>query len=316
MKIIDAHTRALLGHLKLFLALSRTTHALLDFITPALAAILWLGAFPSPWIVALGLITAFAGYTAVYALNDLVDYRSDRARIQSGLFTDDSEYLDRVFVRHPVAHGLLSFRKGLVWAATWAAVAFVGAWLLNPICAFIFLVSMMLEAIYCKMLEVSYLRVLVSGVVKTLGAVAAVFAVDPAPSPLFLVLLFAWLYCWEVGGQNVPADWYDLEEDIVLKFKTVPIRFGEKGADRIILVSLGLSMMLNVVMLTVRRGELPIFLATGSFIAGIFLLILPAIKLHIARTKSAVGLLFNRASFYPATLLLVALMELAIRRWD
>ena len=64
-----------LDQIKLFLALSRTPHGLLDLATPALAAILCLGALPPLSTTLVGLITVFSGYTAVYALNDLVDYR-------------------------------------------------------------------------------------------------------------------------------------------------------------------------------------------------------------------------------------------------
>ena len=71
-------------HLKFFLALSRTPHGLLDMATPALTALLWYGAIPSLRIISLGFITAFAGYTAVYALNDLVDYRVDKKDSKRG----------------------------------------------------------------------------------------------------------------------------------------------------------------------------------------------------------------------------------------
>ena len=69
-----------LSRLKLFLALSRTPHGLLDMTTPLYGALLWLGAFPSLTISLLGLITVFAGYTAVYALNDVIDYRVDKRK--------------------------------------------------------------------------------------------------------------------------------------------------------------------------------------------------------------------------------------------
>ena len=64
------------ARLKLFWALSRTPHGLLDMCTAALASLLWLGHFPSFKIIGLGLITVFSGYTAIYALNDVVGYRS------------------------------------------------------------------------------------------------------------------------------------------------------------------------------------------------------------------------------------------------
>ena len=73
---------AILTHprLKLFLALSRTPHGVIDIATPALAALLCLGHFPPLVTTLLGVITVFSGYTAVYALNDLVDYRTDREK--------------------------------------------------------------------------------------------------------------------------------------------------------------------------------------------------------------------------------------------
>jgi 4-hydroxybenzoate polyprenyltransferase len=64
-----------LSRIKLFWALSRTPHGLLDMSTPALGALLWLGAFPPLDIIILGIFTVIAGYTAVYAWNDVIDYR-------------------------------------------------------------------------------------------------------------------------------------------------------------------------------------------------------------------------------------------------
>jgi len=44
-----------------------------------------------------------------------------------------------------------------------------GAYRLNPVCAYIFVGGCLLEAVYCRLLRVSHLRTLVSGLVKTLG---------------------------------------------------------------------------------------------------------------------------------------------------
>jgi 4-hydroxybenzoate polyprenyltransferase len=112
-----------------------------------------------------------------------------------------------------MAQGLLSLREGLLWALGWSLLAIVGAYLLNPVCMLIFVGGCFLEAIYCLMLRVSPFRTIVSGGVKTSGAVAAVFAVDPYPSLLYIIALFLWLFFWEIGGQNIPADWADIEED-------------------------------------------------------------------------------------------------------
>ena len=172
-----------LSRVKLFLALSRTPHGLLDLATPALAALLWLGGLPPLGVIALGLLTVFAGYTAVYALNDVVDYRVDQAKLEAAGDGPKAGYLDALFMRHPMAQGQVSFGEGLLWTAAWAAMALAGAYRLNPVCAYIFLAGCLLEAVYCRLLRVSHLRTLVSGLVKTLGGVAAVFAVDPHPAP-------------------------------------------------------------------------------------------------------------------------------------
>ncbi len=314
MKITGVQARPAVGHLKLFLALSRTAHGLLDFLTPAVTALLWLGAFPPAWIVAVGILTAFAGYTAVYALNDIVDCRTDRARIEQGVYRESREYFDTVYIRHPVATGALSVGQAVVWAAGWAIVALAGAWVLNPLCAFIFLVSMVLETIYCRMLEVSYLRFLIAGLVKSSGGLAAVFAVDPSPSPLFLALVFVWLFCWEVGGQNVPADWYDRDQDDALHYRTIPVRFGEAAAARTVTAALSLAVLMNLAVLMTRKGDFSLFLMTGSFAARMVLLLVPALKAYRSRTREAVSLLFSRASLYPAALLFVILVDMVLAR--
>jgi 4-hydroxybenzoate polyprenyltransferase len=302
--------RAFVSNVRLFLALSRTTHGLLDLATPALSALLWLGTFPPPWIVAIGLLTAFAGYTSVYALNDLVDYRTDLERVRNGLPKNAGNYLDTVFVRHPLAQGVLSFRKGLVWAAFWAVTALIGASMLGPACALLFLGGVVLEASYCLMLKMSHLRVLVSGLVKTLGGIAAVFAVDPTPSPLFLLLLFLWLFFWEIGGQNLPADWHDREEDAELGYRTIPVRCGTKATSVLILLSLCIAIGLGTYLLSFATGQFSIFCMGGSLLAGLFLLAQPAYQACRSEEVSDVDALFAKASLYPITLFALLLMDM------
>ena len=295
-----------LSRLKLFLALSRTPHGLLDMTTPLYGALLWLGAFPSLYISLLGLITVFAGYTAVYALNDVIDYRVDKekARMAGGLRETDN-YLDAAIVRHPMAQGLLSLKEGLVWALGWSSVAMIGAWLLNPVCVLIFLAGCMLEIIYCLMHRVSPFRILISGGVKTSGAVAAVFAVDPEPSLTYVIVLFIWLFFWEIGGQNIPADWADIEEDRRLRAQTVPVRFGLEGAAFIAVCAIVLSLLVQPILICFSKiGFQPISMAL-SFLLGAGLLLPPALQLFRNRQRTHAMALFNRASYYPLVMLVV-----------
>ena len=269
-----------LSRLKLFLALSRTPHGLLDMATPALGALLWLGRFPSFGVIILGLITTFAGYTAVYALNDVVDYRVDKEKLRRCGDLGTGCDLDAVMIRHPMAQGYLSFKEGVLWTAAWSMVAILGAYHLNPVCIVIFFIGCALETVYCLLLKVSHLRTLVSGGVKTAGAIAGVFAVDPNPSPLFVSMLFFWLFSWEIGGQNVPNDWADIKEDRRLDARTIPVRLGPERSMVIILGCLIFTVFLATLVFysSAPAFTLPFLVAWIS--TGLCLLVLPAALLY------------------------------------
>lgn len=301
-----------LSRVKLFWALSRTPHALLDISTPALAALLWLGAFPPLKVVLLGLLTAFAGYTAVYALNDVIDYRVDRKRVKNGELPVAESYLDDVMIRHPMAYGLLSFREGVAWVLAWGVLAMLGAYLLNPVCVLVFLVGCILEAVYCLMLKISSLRTLVSGAVKTSGAVAAVFAVDPDPSLVFMLALFLWIFCWEIGAQNIPHDWADIEVDRRLEAQTVPVRFGAEKATALILYTLIAAAVLNIFVLHFSQAVFELQSVIFFLIAGIYFLIVPALRLYKVKTRPNAMALFNRASYYPLALLAMMVVKIGV----
>jgi 4-hydroxybenzoate polyprenyltransferase len=280
--------------------------------TPAVAALLWLGAFPPPAVTGLGLLSAFAGYTAVYALNDVVDLRIDREKI--GLEgPHDSKYdLDAVYARHPLAQNLLGIKEGILWAAGWALLALIGAYKLNPACALIFVIGTLLEAIYCLLIRVSYLRTIVSGVVKTSGGMAAVLAVDPSPTPLFLILLFLWIFFWEIGGQNVPNDLADIKEDSLLAGKTIPIRFGFSAAGAVVLGSAFLALILNAILFLVAPVRLPLPCLTTALFFGVYLFLAPACRLYQIKSPAAATALFNKASYYPLAVLAVVITSLLI----
>jgi 4-hydroxybenzoate polyprenyltransferase len=299
-----------ISRVKLFWALSRTSHGLLDMCTPAFAALLWLGEFPPANVVLIGLLTTFAGYTAVYALNDVVDYRVDKEKAAAGILAAADCDIDGVIVRHPMAQGLLSFREGLAWAIAWAVVALVGAFLLNPVCVAIFLGGCALEALYCRLWRVSPYRTLVSGAVKTSGALAAVFAVDPLPSAVFLVALFFTFFFWELGGQNIPNDLMDTEEDRRLQARTIPVYYGVERAVAIAAASLAAVPVFTVIVFQLGRLTQPSFFALLALAASVGLLIWPGLRLFRDKDRFAAMRLFNRASYFPTALLAIVLMRL------
>jgi len=296
--------------LKSFLALSRTIHGVLDMMAPVFAALIYLGHFPGTGIVIVGVITVFAGYTAVYALNDIVGYRDDKKNVRPD--GNKGVDLDSILIRHPLAQGAISFKSAVLWAGLWTVVAVFGAYLLNPYCILIFIAGALLEVIYCFLLKISFLRIIISGFVKAAGPVAAIFAVDKNPDLIFVFFLFAFFFLWEAGGQNIPNDYTDMDEDRKINAKTLPLLFGQKVTCFLIMGLLLLSFLIILLLFTISPIDFDWFsyllLGTGSFL----LLILPAQRLVKNRSKQAAMLVFNKASYYPFFLLCVVLMNLFI----
>jgi 4-hydroxybenzoate polyprenyltransferase len=206
----------------------------------------------------------------------------------------------------------LSFKEGVLWTTAWSMVAILGAYYLNPVCIAIFIVGCALETVYCLLLKVSHLRTLISGGVKTAGAIAGVFAVDPNPSPLFVSMLFFWLFSWEIGGQNVPNDWADIEEDRYLSVQTIPVRLGPDRANTVILGFLLITLMLSMVVFYVSPIPFEFPFAVASMATGLCFLILPAALLYTTKGARYAMALFNMASYYPLALLLIVVVELLV----
>ena len=278
--------------------------------TPAFAALLWLGRFPAVEVILVGLLTTFAGYTAVYALNDVVDYRVDREKAAVGGLAAMGSDIDGVIVRHPMAQGLISFAEGWAWALFWSTVALMGAFILNPVCILIFVGGCVCEAVYCRLWRVSPYRTLVSGAVKTSGAMAAVFAVDPAPAPGFLAALFLTLFFWEIGGQNIPNDMTDIEEDRQMLARTIPVCFGVERSIAIAAASLSAAVLINPVVFQLAALPRKGFFSLLALAVGCCLLLWPALRLVQGQGRDHAMALFNRASYYPPALLGVVLISL------
>ncbi len=297
---------------KLFLGLSRTPHGVLDLATPAMAAMLWLGQFPPASIVIVGIITAFSGYTAVYALNDLVDHRVDRERLRVRDQTKRRFDVDEIMVPHPVAQGLLSFGSGLSWCLFWAVIALVGAWWLNPLCALLFIVSAALEALYCKLLRITHLKIIASAAVKSIGGVVGVLAVDPHPSPGFVALLLLWLAAWEVGGQNIANDMVDMEEDSkVLARTTLTVKGTQEAVFRLV-AAVSMAAVSGLAIYWFAGDGVGLLYPVGAVILAWKLLLEPARRVYYDPGNASAETLFNRASYLPVSFLVLAVAAIYI----
>jgi 4-hydroxybenzoate polyprenyltransferase len=284
-------------NMKRFFALSRTTHGILDIANPGFAALLWLGAFPHWQTILLSLFTAFAAYTAIYTLNDLVGIAVDREKFTGGINPGYS--VEASQMRYPLAQNLISYRSGWLWFGVWFILALIGSYLLNPIIVLILIAAAILETIYCLLFKVTYWRLLVSGLVKSSGPIAAVFVVQPKPSLPLLLLMFAWVFFWEIGGQNIPADWNDTVEDSRVQAITIPNHFGPRKAGLIIVTALGLTVITSLFLPLISPLNLGWVYLLASAGVGIFLLIIPGVQLCRSQDGKLAAKLFDRASYYP-----------------
>jgi len=295
----------------LFFGLSRTPHAVLDMATPAMAALLWLGQFPPLSVIAVGLVTAFAGYTAVYALNDIVDYKVDRERLALSDDTEDVFDVDNITVRHPLAQGILPFPWGLSWLIFWVIVALAGAWWLNPVCAFIFLISASLETVYCRLLKISHLKIIPSAIVKASGGLAGVYAVDPNPSFGFVALLLLWLAAWEIGGQNIANDIMDMDDDAKVEARTTSTVKGVPESVFRIVSAVSMASFAGVAIYFSAGKDVGIIYPFGAAALGWLLLIQPARNLYYDPGPSSAATLFNRASYMPLGFLILTVASIS-----
>ncbi|MEN9564313.1 MAG: hypothetical protein RIR73_2557 [Chloroflexota bacterium] len=298
--------------MKKFFALSRTTHGVLDLALPGFVALLWLGEFPSLLIIALSLFTAFAGYTAIYALNDLVGIAVDKEKFSGGMNAGYS--VEASDLRYPLAQNALSYRSGIFWFAAWFITALVGSYFLNPAIVIILVCAAILEVIYVMLFKVTYLRTFVSGLVKSSGPIAAIYVVDPNPSINLVLLILAWVFLWEIGGQNVPADWNDTVEDKRVLAKTIPLQLGTQTAGLIVLLTLGLTVLISLFLPLASPLNLGWLYRLATAAAGAFLLLKPGYDLFRQQTEGRMAAkLFDSASFYPMAQLVIITVFVLIR---
>ena len=294
------------ARLKDFFGLSRMTHSVLDVAHPALGAVVVFGGAPRPLTIVFGLLAAFSGYTAVFALNDLMDCKVDCEKLGGYAGRRECFDIDSVGLRHPLAQGSIAWRAAVGWVVLWSVLALLFAFLLNPICCLLMVAAAGLEAGYCRLLRVTHWKTILSGLMVAVGGLAGVFAVSVAPPLPFVAVFGLWAFAWEMGCRNIPNDWSDIDEDRALRIRTMPVRFGRPATARLSFVMACVTIAASLAfpfVIPMRFGA--VFFA-GALAAGIVLLVVPGIRwLAELQTKSAM-LFFNRACFYPLAVFVVA----------
>ncbi len=282
-----------------FFGLSRMTHSVLDIAHPAMGALLAFGGFPGAPTVIIGLVAAFAGFTAVFALNDVMDCRVDCEKMAKLGGKKECFDIDSVGYRHPIAQGALTFNAALGWVMIWGLISLSLAFVLRPLCAALMVTALLLEIGYCRLLRVTHWKAILSGSMVAVGGLAGVYAVTGAPSAGFVALFFLWAFAWEVGCRNIPNDWSDLEEDVAMKIRTFPVRYGRRASSWISFALLCLTVASSLLFPFVVQVHYPMIYAAGALAAGAGLLLAPAIRWVRDQKMTSALFLFNRACFYP-----------------
>lgn len=279
-----------------FLGLSRFQQAVPRLAEPAFVAVVAAKAVPDPMKTYFAIAVGLVGYMALFAANDLLDINIDRTRYSQPRRLSDLD-LDSAVVNHPLAGDYLSFAQGAIWMISLAVLTLIGAYLLSPISAVLFVAAGLLQVIYCKLAKITPFKFLPAGMFVAVGALAGWFAVMPTVDIPLLAALFVWIYGWEVGGRNILNDWSDMEEDSKAGIKTVPVVYGRRTAMWLIMFHLGLSVIASFVVGYVSLLN-PVYFVL-AFIAGNYLMLGPGLRFVLQPKPEAALFLFKRANLYP-----------------
>jgi 4-hydroxybenzoate polyprenyltransferase len=281
--------------LVLFLDLARGRSALLSISEPVLGAMLAAGTIPSLRVSLLGLLAALAGYLCVYSLNDLMDLRSDREEIRVSspdplAWKPEVLHMDVWSMRHPVAAGALPLWAAVAFVATLGATGFAAAYLLRPLCAWLFIGCAALEVLYCSLRRRTWLKFIPAAAMCALGGLAGWFAVGEATwgAVAFFLLLFGW-----EAGRNMTNDLADVVHDRMVGITTLASTHGPQVAGNVIAAD-GLAMVLIAL-----AQPVPWLVRVLLAAVAVVTMAVPSLILRRNPDEPAAQRYFNRVTFFP-----------------
>ncbi len=177
-------------------------------------------------------------------------------------------------------------------------------------CAALLAAAALLEAVYCGLARVTPFKFLLTGVLVAFGGCLGWFAMTSAVDRPVLWLFCVWLAAWEIGGRNIVNDWADVEEDVHLGVRTVPVVYGPRISGALTFGFLGLAAVAGAGMFAAAwPSHGPAGPAVMLLLSG-YALIVPGWRLLRTSCPRHAMTLFNRASLYPAATLGIMLAGL------
>ncbi len=281
--------------LVLFFDLARGKSALFSVSEPVLGAMLATGHIPSLRVCLLGVVAALAGYLCVYSLNDLIDLRADREEIRLAspdplAWKPQVAHMDIVALRHPVAAGALPLWAATAWVVALGAVGLAAAYLLRPLCAYLFIGCAGLEIVYCSLRRITWLKVIPAAAMVAVGGLAGWFAVGRLTWGT--LAFFFLLYGWETT-RNLTNDLADVVHDRLVGIRTLAATHGPRAASRAILAA-------AMVMVALSLAQ-PVGWAVRGLLALVALgtMTWPALVLYRDPSEPAAQRYFNRLTLFP-----------------
>ena len=279
----------------LFFDLARGKSALFSVSEPVLGAILATSAIPSLRVCLLGILAALAGYFCVYSLNDLLDLRADREEIRVSspdplAWKPQVAHMDITTLRHPVAAGALPVWAAVTWVTALGLIGLVAAYLLRPLCAYLFIGCAGLEIIYCSLRRRTWLKVIPAAAMVAAGGLAGWFAVGK--TTWGALAFFFLLYGWETG-RNLTNDLADVEHDRLVGITTLASTHGPSVAAKVILAD-------GVAMVGISLVQ-PVGWIVRGLVAAVALtaMTVPSFVLHRNPDEPSAQRYFNRLTFFP-----------------
>jgi 4-hydroxybenzoate polyprenyltransferase len=285
---------------------SRGRWALLSVAQPGLAAVLALGGLPSLGVSVIGLMAAAAGFLALSALNDVLERRMGAATHPAGASRAGRRVVGPSRRLRAAAGGQLGLRPSLALILSLGGLSAVLAFVLAPRCLLIWGVAVGLDIVYCTLRSVTPWKTVVSGVMVGLGGLAGWVAVAPL-SPRALTV-FVFLALWQIGGRDIAGGVVDVDVDRYRGVTTVATVYGPLAAARAACV-VGFVALAATVTLPMAGGTFNDL----ALAAGVLLLAWPGAKLWYSPTSAEAAAYRDRAIFYPAAVLLVALVPAVVR---
>ena len=293
----------------LFLDLARGKSAMYSVSEPVLGAMLATGTIPALRVCLLGIVAALAGYFCVYSLNDLLDLRADREEIRVSspdplAWKPEVAHMDVMTLRHPVAAGALPLWSAVTWVTTMGLIGLTAAYLLRPLCAYLFVGCAALEIIYCSLRRQTWLKVIPAASMVAAGGLAGWFAVGK--TTWGALAFFVLLYGWETG-RNLTNDLADVVHDRLVGITTLASTHGPRVASRVILAD-------GMAMVAISLAQ-PVGWVVRGLLAAVALLTmtLPALVLYRNPDEPSAQRYFNRLTFFPpfaaACAIIVALVH-------